>query len=207
MSITPSLGRRLSAPRRVETLRRDGFTLIELLIVITIIAVLVGIAFPAYQGIQNRARIAQVKNDLTQLVTAVNAYFTDYGKYPLPAASQGFNEDFTYSYDGEGTPPNSDLIKILQNEESKKADNPRGVVFLSAPPAKADGAYGIQPEGASKEYLFLDPWGHAYSVCIDSDYNGKVREKGTGLSLSLGVITWSIGKDGNWEKSGIGSWK
>jgi prepilin-type N-terminal cleavage/methylation domain-containing protein len=187
--------------------RASGFTLIELLIVITIVAVLLGIAFPAYQGVMDRARRVQVKNDLTQIATAVNAYYTEYGKYPIPDASQGFNEDYTYSYDGTGSPDNSDLIKILQNEASKSADNPRGVIFLSAPPAKLAGGYGIQPVSATNAYLFLDPWGRAYSVCIDSDYNGKVRERGTGNLLTLGVITWSLGKDGDWDKSGIASWK
>ena len=206
MSLRPSLGRS-HGPCRTVAVSKGGFTLIELLVVITIIAVLVGMAFPAYQGVQNRARITQAKNDLAQLATAVNAYYTEYGKYPLPDASQGAGEDYTYSYDGTGTPPNSDLIKILQNEPSQAALNPRGVIFLSAAPAKTEGDYGIQPKGAASEYLFLDPWKRAYSICIDSDYNGRVREKGTGNPLTLGVIGWSLGKDGDWTKSGIASWK
>jgi len=206
MSLTPSLGRLFGTSRAVAK-SEGGFTLIELLVVITIIVVLAGMAFPAYQGAQNRARATQVKNDLAQLVTAVNAYYTEYGKFPIPVASQGFNEDFTYSYDGSNNPPNSDLIKILQNEPSNSADNPRGVIFLSAPPAKSDGGYGIQRKGSSNEYMFLDPWGRGYAICIDSDYNGKVRERGTGNALTLGVIGWSLGKDGDWDKSGIASWK
>ena len=196
MLLTPSLGRRLFA-----------FTLIELLVVITIIAVLVGLSFPAYQKVQERARTAQIKNDFAQLATAVNAYYTDYGKYPIPDEAHGAADDYTYSYDGDPGTPNSELIKILQNDPSKSVLNERGVVFLSAPPAKSAGGYGIQPKGAPNESLFLDPWGRAYSVCIDSDYDGKVRERGTGNPLSLGTICWSLGKDGDWDKSGIASWK
>ena len=187
--------------------RLRAFTLIELLVVITIIVVLISLLFPAFQTVQNRARTTQVKNDLSQLITAVNAYYTDYGKYPIPDAAQGADEDYTYSYDGGLTTPNTDLIKILQNDASKTALNPRGIVYLSAPPAKTAGGYGIQPKGSPNEYLFLDPWGRAYSICIDSNYNGKVRERGTGNLLSLGTIGWSIGKDGDWDKSGIASWK
>ena len=179
----------------------------ELLIVITVIAVLIGISLPAYQKVQERARTTQVKNDFVQIATAVNAYYTDYGKYPIPDGAHGAAEDYAYSYDGGAGTPNSDLIKILQNEASKSALNPRGVVFLSAPPAKAAGTYGIQPQEAPNAYLFLDPWGRAYTVCIDSDYNGIVRERGTGKSLALGTICWSLGKDGDWAKSGIASWK
>ena len=60
-----------------------AFTLIELLVVIAIIAILVGLLFPAFKAVQNQARQTQAKNDLTQIVNAVNAFYTDYGKYPL----------------------------------------------------------------------------------------------------------------------------
>ena len=63
-----------------------AFTLIELLVVIAIIIILAGLLFPAYQAVQNQAKRTQAKNDLTQIVTAVNAYYTEYGKYPLVAA-------------------------------------------------------------------------------------------------------------------------
>ena len=60
-----------------------AFTLIELLVVIAIIAILIGLLFPAFRAVQDQARRTQAKNDLTQIVNAVNAYYTDYGKYPL----------------------------------------------------------------------------------------------------------------------------
>src|SRR5438045_8782381 len=63
-----------------------AFTLIELLVVIAIIAILIGLLFPAFRAVQNQARQTQAKNDLTQIVNAVNAYYTDYGKYPLVTA-------------------------------------------------------------------------------------------------------------------------
>ena len=63
-------------------MNKKGFTLIELLIVIGIIVVLLGLAFPVFQGVQDRARKVQAKNDVTQIVTAVNAFYTEYGRYP-----------------------------------------------------------------------------------------------------------------------------
>src|SRR5438094_3431589 len=60
-----------------------GFTLIELLVVIAIIALLMGLLFPAYRAVQNQARQTQAKNDLTQIVAAINAFYTEYGKYPI----------------------------------------------------------------------------------------------------------------------------
>ena len=64
-----------------------AFTLIELLVVIAIIAILVGLLFPAFKAVQNQARSTQAKNDLTQIVNAVNAFYTDYGRYPVGAAA------------------------------------------------------------------------------------------------------------------------
>ena len=66
-----------------RSFRAGGFTLIELLIVIGIIAILIGLLFPAFKGVQDQARRTQAKNDLTQIVTAVNAFYTEYGKYPI----------------------------------------------------------------------------------------------------------------------------
>jgi hypothetical protein len=36
--------------------------------------------------VQDQAKRTQAKNDLTQIVTAVNAFYTEYGKYPLVTA-------------------------------------------------------------------------------------------------------------------------
>ena len=75
-----------------------AFTLIELLVVIAIIAILVGLLFPAFKAVQNQARQTQAKNDLTQIVNAVNAYYTEYGRYPL-----GITADTTYGPGGNPT--------------------------------------------------------------------------------------------------------
>src|SRR5439155_9489011 len=71
---------------RIVGRSRGAFTLIELLVVIAIIAILVGLLFPAFQAVQNQARKTQAKNDLTQIVNAVNAFYTEYGKYPVDSS-------------------------------------------------------------------------------------------------------------------------
>src|SRR5437868_8288931 len=73
----------------VKDPNRKGFTLLELMVVIAIVAVLAGLMFPAVQSVLERAKKVQAKNDLTQIVTAINAFYTEYGKYPLPAAAGG----------------------------------------------------------------------------------------------------------------------
>ena len=73
---------------RVSLIRnfRVGFTLIELLIVITIIAVLAGIAIPAFNGVQRRALATQDANNLRQLGITMLLYLND-NDGSLPAAT------------------------------------------------------------------------------------------------------------------------
>jgi len=42
-----------------------------------------GFVFTAGQNVLDRSRKVQAKNDETQIVTAMNAYYKEYGKYQL----------------------------------------------------------------------------------------------------------------------------
>ena len=176
-----------------------AFTLIELLVVITIIVVLLGLLFPAFQGVQNQAKKTQAKNDLTQIVTAVNAYYTEYGKYPLVAA------DSIY---GPGGAPSDTLFNELRGLSSA-TQNPRQIVFISPADAKdaSNPRSGIATQDvtvsgvAIKKGEFIDPWGTSYNVKIDGDYDNVVANPyggsgGAGSDpIRQGVTAWSIGKD------------
>src|SRR5213082_448269 len=74
--------------------RKAAFTLAELLLVIVIIVILAGLTFPAFQGVLERAKKVQAKNDLTQIVTAVNAFYTEYGKYPVTVPPSNTTDAF-----------------------------------------------------------------------------------------------------------------
>ena len=63
-----------------------GFTLVELLVVITIIAILVGLLIPAVQMAREAARMGECKNNLKQMATAVHSHVSIKGYYP-PATS------------------------------------------------------------------------------------------------------------------------
>lgn len=62
-----------------------GFTLIELLVVIAIIAVLVGLLTAAAQATRQRMRELQIRNDISQLSTAVQSWKTKYEMPYLPS--------------------------------------------------------------------------------------------------------------------------
>ena len=63
---------------------RKGFTLIELLIVVVIIGILAAIAIPKFANTKEKAYVAAMKSDLRNLVTAQEAYFSDYGNLYAP---------------------------------------------------------------------------------------------------------------------------
>jgi type IV pilus assembly protein PilA len=60
---------------------RKGFTLIELLIVVVIIGILAAIAIPKFATTKDKAKLASIKTDLRNLMTAEEAYFSDYSTY------------------------------------------------------------------------------------------------------------------------------
>jgi type II secretion system protein G len=68
--------------RNIAASQKTGFTLIELLIVVAIIAILAAIAVPNFLEAQTRAKVGRVKTDMRSLATALEAYRTDFSKYP-----------------------------------------------------------------------------------------------------------------------------
>jgi len=61
---------------------RRAFTLVELLIVVAIIAILAMIAVPNFLEAQARSKTARARADQRTLVTALEAYRTDWNAYP-----------------------------------------------------------------------------------------------------------------------------
>jgi prepilin-type N-terminal cleavage/methylation domain-containing protein len=175
-----------------------AFTLIELLVVIAIIAVLIGLLFPAFRAVQDQAKRTQAKNDLAQIVNAVNAFYTDYGRYPLVTA------DTTY---GPAGSLNDDLFYTLRavasGANAGDAANPRKIVFISPPYVKdsANPRSGIGTPTGTGPGQYYDPWGTPYRLRIDGNYdnqlaNSYAADTGAGPgTLAIGVMTWSAGKD------------
>lgn len=58
-----------------------GFTLIELLVVIIILGLLAALALPKFGSTKERAAVALMMNDLHNLATSQEGYFTDYATY------------------------------------------------------------------------------------------------------------------------------
>src|SRR5438874_6094714 len=163
-----------------------AFTLIELLVVIAIIAILIGLLFPAFKAVQNQARQTQAKNDLTQIVNAVNAFYTDYGKYPT-------SQTIDYVFGPGGGSANNVLFNELQGCPTTGQFPPtcsalstlniRQIVFISPPAVKtptsprsgiATQAATVNPCFSAAVGEFGDPWGTTYNVEIDGTYDNQI---------------------------------
>jgi type IV pilus assembly protein PilA len=75
---------------------RRGFTLIELLIVVVIIGLLAAIAIPKFSATKDKAKLASVRSDLRNTMTAEEAYFADYNTFgTLPQLQAASNYSLT----------------------------------------------------------------------------------------------------------------
>ncbi|MGH8092255.1 MAG: prepilin-type N-terminal cleavage/methylation domain-containing protein [Chthoniobacterales bacterium] len=189
----------------------SGFTLIELLVVISVVAILMALLFPAFQGVQDQAKRTQAKNDLTQIVTAVNAYYTEYGKYPLPNSTGTFTADTVFGDNNNAGSNKSyqlfDTLRAVQTDTEAVALNPRLISFMQGNSVRnqANPRSGFDAAGN-----FFDPWGRTYAVAEDLSYDNVTRpfipqysdltystEPSSGYPGVRGnVIAYSFGKDG-----------
>ena len=76
----------------MSQLNRRGFTLIELLIVVVIIGILASIAIPKFAATKDKAKMATVRADLKNIMTAQEAYFYDFATYTAALPSNTFKE-------------------------------------------------------------------------------------------------------------------
>ncbi len=82
------------------TVRREaGFTLIELLVVVVILGIMAAVAIPRVVGAIDRAREAKAQADLRVIVSALERYFFDFGRYPARLGllrGQYLKSDFSF---------------------------------------------------------------------------------------------------------------
>ncbi|HEY3899496.1 MAG TPA: prepilin-type N-terminal cleavage/methylation domain-containing protein [Chthoniobacter sp.] len=209
-----------------------GFTLVELLTVIAIIAILMGLLFPAINIAREQARKTQAKTDCAQITAAVKAYYSEYGKYPLPTTvtTQGNPQDIIFGQSqgssvGSGF-SNQQLFDILRNIDSTGATppgqpnqyNPRAIVFFDGKTATdpTNPRGGFVPSNATGSGLqggaYMDPWGTEYFISVDADYNNQLTNlpytdfQSTNAPYT-GVGIFSLGKDQKLGTNGDGYYK
>jgi len=153
---------------------RAAFTLVELLVVISIIALLLGIIVPSYFSIQEKAKITKAKVTAKNLETAFKAYLDNYRVWPS-----------VFVDDNTTLEIKDDIYRILRGEKVGD-DNKDGIPFYEF-------------EATNSTAGALDPWSEpsdsatwqTYRVRVDKNYNNKIDD----LELFRTVIVWSPGPD------------
>ena len=135
-------------PARGEGERSGGrmaFTLLEMLTVVAIIALLLGLLFPAAGLVRRSARRRQAQEQSQALVQAVKQYRIAYGKWP------GQTQD---AADFVGTNCAALLMDLT--------NNPRNTPFLGS------------LDNIVTNNSFLDPWGRAYVIALDESVDCSI---------------------------------
>lgn len=171
-----------------HTLRPSSFTLVELLVVISIIGLLAGLAFPAIQGAMNSAKKGKAKAEMQSIITALKAYQAEYGRFPSPNSPEGDGD--TWYGTGDGSSESPAIFRILSGSNvtaNGLQQNPREIAFLELPAGSTNG-------------FFRDPWGKKnYALKLDTSGDGKVNYW---VDIRAPVLLISFGKDGNQQEPG-----
>ena len=124
-----------------------GFTIIELIVNVAIIGILMAIAIPAYFSFKEKARVAQARSDMHNILLAMELLGNDTGQWP-----------------GHQQPGKTNTVG---NNE---------IWDLSAPGAglvATDGNYKNW-KGPYVKSIPKDPWGMNYFLDTDYTYKGQL---------------------------------
>jgi prepilin-type N-terminal cleavage/methylation domain-containing protein len=175
------------------SLSKGAFTLVELLVVIGIIVVLMSLLLTAVPAVKDAQRKLDARQTSTQIVAALNAYYTEYAKFP-PVEAQAATPQSATKDTMVGDPAmntqqqNNTLFYTLRaipkgpNEGSLL--NPRKVVFYDGKVATlssnkprggfydraANGSAPPDQEGGS----LYDPWGKQFGVIMDTTGDERI---------------------------------
>ncbi len=102
--------------------KKRGFTLIELLVVMVLLSILVAVATGSYASSSRRGRDNRRKNDLRNIATALEAYYSDKGIYPASNVNGeivgcGALDLATCSWGGEFKDKNDTLYMVLMPKD------------------------------------------------------------------------------------------
>jgi len=167
-----SVFRRPSSPVRrpssVVCRPSSGFTLVELLVVISIIALLLGIIVPSYFSIREKAKYTKAKVTAKNLETAFKAYLDHYRTWPAAWKEADINQQIDVN-----------VVNILKGENDDK------IAFYEFESTNStDGALDAWSEPSDST-----TW-QTYRFRVDENYDNKI-----GNDLYRTVIVWSPGAD------------
>jgi prepilin-type N-terminal cleavage/methylation domain-containing protein len=188
MKTTPHFGSSMRSSRK-------AFTLIELLVVIAIIAMLVGLLLPAIWGVRQQVKKTRAQATVGALATAVQGYYTEYGRFPPPSDGLGTGNG------GELTTTELyGLFRLLQGENvdlnGSSGGNPRGIIFLEVKRRDQKCVGANYKEATAGTTNIVDPWGNSYRLRFDHDGDNLTEVFGSSTAkVRRDFAVWSTGPD------------
>ena len=171
-------------------LSRLAFSLIELLVVISIIAILASLIFTGTTGAMLSARKVQDRNDMSQIINAIQLFYTEYGKYPIDSTITSDSQ----AVFGTGGTPNSTIINVLRCVASGTTQNPRMIQFIQPKVQDVPTTVATKACVNKSSGNWYDPWGTQYIIFIDADYAGDINTTAvSGSTAQVGVGVASVG--------------
>jgi prepilin-type N-terminal cleavage/methylation domain-containing protein len=181
---------------------RWGFTLIELLVVIAIIGILAALLLPAVAAMKTKAMVAQTKNEISGMMTALSGYDGQYHRFPTStnavssAAANLDNKDFTFGGVFKSTNPagvvnvndgptyiatNAEVIAVLMDLERYRNGQDTINKNHVKNPQKLSTLHGKDSStptgpGIGEDGVYRDPWGNPYVISMDLNYNEHCKD-------------------------------
>ena len=174
--------------------KKAGFTLIELMIVMGLIMILATVGLGTFISATVRSKDSQRKSDLSQIVKALESFYTDVGRYPLSLDG----ENYVHCYISQGgviSNPSCDgnkLYSVLDGSMTtyislpSDADPFRNYVYISTDGGNYSLYAALENDKDrdllrdENEVVIPDPWGVS---CGSVSCNYQLTE--TGLVKSL----------------------
>ena len=179
--------------------KHRGFTLIELLVVIVIIIILMGILIPVIGGAQRKVVKTRAKNNLTQLVTAVDTYYSTYNILPANTRSAP-SQDLEVNT----TEPIMSVLAGFNIDEQNRKEQKFFTGEVAKGTSRSNATNGLWTENNGA--ILCDPWKktgdrRGYLLLLDYDYSESLQNPfRSGQQIQRRAVGWANGKDGKWSR-------